>query len=84
MTSTCHVIGFAHASCRSGLGTASTDAMIQIISPLVQKLTPGTPVYYLHDGNDQAFTAEMMAQLQQISARDITKEDFLWSVIGQS
>ena len=68
--------------CRSGVGTESVDPMIQIIAPLAQKLEPGTPVFYLHDGNDRKFSNEMLAQLQPIGAQDVTAEDMLWSMIG--
>jgi hypothetical protein len=67
--------------CRSGVGT-DVDAMVQIIAPMVQKVPQGTPVFYVHDGNDEKFSSSMMAQLEQIGARDITLADQFWSCIG--
>ncbi|WP_038162816.1 hypothetical protein [Verrucomicrobium sp. BvORR106] len=68
--------------CRSGIGSESLDAMIQIIAPLVQKAQPGTPVYFVHDGNDPKFATVMMEQLSKVGGKDITTEDQLWSAIG--
>src|SRR5262249_53407388 len=70
--------------CRAGIGVESADAMVQIITPLAQKLETGTPVFYLHDGNNQRFAAEMMEQLRQFGAQDVTPEDALWRSIGQN
>lgn len=69
---------------RSGVGTESVDAMLQIISPLVQKIQPGTPVLYVHDGTDEKFSSKMMEQLSQIGARDVTSPDQLWEAIGMN
>lgn len=70
--------------CRSGVGADNPEAMIQIISPMVQKLTPGTPVLFQHDGIDGRFAATLMQQLQQIGCRDITVTDQLWQVLSQN
>lgn len=68
--------------CRSGIGSESLDAMIQIIAPLVQKAQPGTPVYFVHDGNDPKFAAAMMELLSRVGGKDLTIEDQIWSAIG--
>lgn len=68
--------------CRSGIGSDSVDAMIQIIAPLVQKVGPGTPVYFVHDGTDTGFATAMMDPLSKISGKDISVEDQLWSTMG--
>ncbi len=73
--------------CRSGVGMDSVDAMVQIVSPLTQKIQPGTPVLFLHDGINKTFAAEMLQQLQQdgeVQTQDISIEDQLWSTIGQN
>ena len=73
--------------CRSGVGMDSADAMVQIVSPLAQKIQPGTPVLFLHDGIHKTFAAEMLQQLQQngqVEAQDISVEDQLWSTIGKN
>lgn len=70
--------------CRSGVGTDSVDAMLQIISPLVQKLQPGTPVLFVHDGTDEKFSSAMMEQLRTIGGTDITSPDQLWNAIGMN
>lgn len=69
--------------CRAGVGS-DVDSIIQIISPLVQKLAEGTPCLFVHDGNDPNFASSMMAQLARIGAQDITTEDQLWKCIGQN
>ena len=68
--------------CRSGVGTDSVEAMLQIISPMVQKIQPGTPVLYVHDGTDEKFSSAMMEQLRTIGGRDASSQDQLWDVIG--
>ncbi len=68
--------------CRSGVGTDSVDPMLQIVAPLAQKLEPGTPVFFLHDGNDKKFSDELLAQLNPLGAQDVTTEDMLWKMIG--
>lgn len=70
--------------CRSGLGTDGIDSMVQIIAPMVQKIPQGTPVYYVHDGTDEGFSSAMMAQLNQIGAKDISVTDQLWDSIGMN
>jgi len=70
--------------CRSGVGMDSTEGMIQIIAPMVQKIPAGTSVIFVHDGIDAKFAAAMMGQLQQIGCKDVTIEDQLWSVLGLS
>lgn len=69
--------------CRAGIGS-DVEGTLQIISPLVQKLTEGTPTFFLHDGNDAAFAASMMEQLSKIGTTDLTEEDQLWKVTGQN
>lgn len=70
--------------CRSGVGTDSVDAMLQIVAPLVQKVPQGTPVLYVHDGTDERFSSSMMQQLSQIGGKDITTPDQLWDAIGMN
>ena len=70
--------------CRTGMGIDNVEAMVQIIGPLVQKIQPGTPVFFAHDGNDQRFSQEMMRNLESIGAQDITSEDMLWRVLGEN
>ena len=70
--------------CRSGVGTDGMDAMIQIIAPMVQKVPQGTPVFFVHDGNDEKFSSAMMAQLQQIGGKDISVADQLWDCMGMN
>ena len=70
--------------CRSGVGTDNVDAMLQIIAPLVQKMPQGTPVLYVHDGNDENFSNAMMQHLRPLGAQDITTPDQLWDVIGMN
>lgn len=68
--------------CRSGLGLEAVETALQIISPLVAKAPPGTPVFYISDGMDLKFREDLMAQLEKVGARDLTQEDLLWQVIG--
>lgn len=70
--------------CRSGVGTDSVDAMLQIVAPMVQKIPEGTPVLYVHDGNEEKFSTAMMQQLQQIGGRDVSVPDQLWDTIGMN
>lgn len=70
--------------CRSGVGTDGVDAMLQIIAPMVQKVAQGTPVYYVHDANDEKFSRAMMEQIQQIGGRDISGPDQLWDCMGSN
>jgi hypothetical protein len=64
------------------VGTDGIEAMLQIVSPLVQKLQPGTPVLYVHDGTDEKFSSAMMEQLRTIGGRDVASRDQLWNAIG--
>jgi hypothetical protein len=68
--------------CRSGLGFEAVETALQIISPLVAKAPPGTPVFYISDGQDLKFRHDLMSQLEKVGARDLTHEDLLWQVIG--
>jgi hypothetical protein len=70
--------------CRTGVGADGIDAMIQIIAPMVQKVPQGTRVFYVHDGNDEKFSSAMMAQIEQIGAKDISVADQLWDCIGMN
>jgi hypothetical protein len=70
--------------CRCGVGTDNMEATFQIIAPLVTKLTPGTPVYFVHDGNDANYARQMMEELEKVGGKDISTEDQLWKTIGQS
>ncbi|MFZ4763529.1 MAG: hypothetical protein ACOYMN_01145 [Roseimicrobium sp.] len=68
--------------CRSGVGMDSPEATLQIVAPLVQKMPAGTPVLYVHDGNDERFSGAIMEQLNSIGGKDITVTDQLWYAIG--
>ncbi len=68
--------------CRSGLGPEGIETALQIISPLVAKAPPGTPVFFVSDGQDQRFRKDLMDQLERVGARDLTQDDLLWKVIG--
>jgi hypothetical protein len=70
--------------CRSGVGTDSVDAMLQIIAPMVQKIPQGTPVFYVHDGTDEKFSSGMMEQLKQIGGKDVSAPDQIWESIGMN
>lgn len=69
--------------CRSGLGPDAVETSLQIISPLVQKLPAGSPVYFISDGQDTKFRDDMLVHLERVGATDLTQEDLLWRVIGQ-
>lgn len=69
--------------CRSGLGAEGVETALQIVSPLVAKAPPGTPVFFVSDGQDPAFRATLMEQLERVGARDLTQDDLLWKVIGE-
>lgn len=70
--------------CRSGLGSDGVETALQIISPLVAKAPPGTPVYFISEGlPDSPFRKDLMEQLERVGARDLTQEDLLWKLIGQ-
>lgn len=68
--------------CRSGLGLEMVETTLQIVSPLVAKAPPGTPVFYVSDGQDEKFRSELMVHLEKVGARDLTEPDLLWRVIG--
>jgi hypothetical protein len=59
------------------------ETALQIVSPLVAKAPPGTPVFFVSDGQDASFRATLMEQLERVGARDLTQEDLLWKVIGE-
>jgi hypothetical protein len=69
--------------CRSSVGTENVDAMVQIIAPQVQKLQNGTPVFFVHDGNNPRFASELMGHLESIGAQDVSTEDLLWRILGE-
>jgi hypothetical protein len=68
--------------CRSGLGMEAVETTLQIVSPLVAKAPPGTPVFYVSDGQDEKFQAELMAHLEKVGAKDLTQPDLLWQVLA--
>jgi hypothetical protein len=73
--------------CRSGVGMETVDPMIQIVSPLAQKIQAGSTVMLLHDGMHPPFCAEMLKKLQllgEFDVKDISIEDQLWNTIGQN
>jgi hypothetical protein len=70
--------------CRSGVGTDGVDSMVQIIAPMVQKVPQGTPVYFVHDANDEKFSHAMMVQLQTIGGKDVSVPDQLWDCLGKN
>jgi hypothetical protein len=69
--------------CRSGLGAEGVETALQIVSPLVAKAPPGTPVFFISDGQDAAFRTTLMEQLERVGARDLTQDDLMWKVIGE-
>ena len=69
--------------CRSGLGPDGMDTALQIISPLVAKAPPGTPVFFVSDGQDPTFRKTLMEQLERVQARDLTQDDLIWKIIGE-
>jgi hypothetical protein len=68
--------------CRSGLGLEAVETTLQIVSPLIAKAPPGTPVFFVSDGQDEKFRSELMAHLEKVGARDLTQEDLLWEILG--
>ncbi len=68
--------------CRSGLGSEGVETALQIISPLVAKAPPGTPVFFVSDGQDVRFRKDLMDQLDRVGARDLTQDDLIWSLLG--
>jgi len=67
---------------RSGMGPDAVETSIQIITPLLQKLPQGSPIYFISDGQDVKYRTEVMSQLERLGAQDITQEDLMWNVIG--
>ncbi|MBE7495848.1 MAG: hypothetical protein HS117_12960 [Verrucomicrobiaceae bacterium] len=70
--------------CRSGLGPDAVDTALQIISPLLSKIPQGSPVFFLGDGQDNKFRTELMFHLEKVGANDLTQDDLLWQLIGES
>jgi len=70
--------------CRSGLGPEAVDTALQIISPLLAKVPQGSPVYFIGDGQDEKFRTEIMLHLEKVAATDLTQDDILWTLMGQS
>lgn len=68
--------------CRSGLGPEAVDTALQIISPLLAKVPQGSPVFFLGDGQDDKFRADMMMHLEKVGTKDLTQEDILWQLVG--
>lgn len=68
--------------CRSGLGPDAVETSLQIVSPLVQKVPQGSPVYFISDGQDAKFRSEFFLHLERLGATDLTQEDLLWRIIG--
>ena len=68
--------------CRSGLGPDAVETSLQIISPLVQKVPQGSPVYFISDGQDAKFRSELFVHLERLGATDMTQEDLLWNILG--
>jgi len=69
--------------CRSGLGPDAVETSLQIITPLLQKVPQGSPVYFISDGQDTKFRDDIFVHLQKAGAIDLTQEDLLWQVIGR-
>jgi hypothetical protein len=69
--------------CRSGLGAQAVATTLQIVSPLVAKAPPNTPVFFVSEGQDEGFRNEIMKELSNVGARDLTQSDILWKVISQ-
>lgn len=69
--------------CRSGLGAQAVATTLQIVSPLVAKAPPNTPVFFVSEGQDEEFRNEIMKELSNVGARDLTQSDILWKVISQ-
>jgi hypothetical protein len=67
---------------RSGMGPDAVETSLQIITPLVQKLPQGSPVYFISDGQDLKFRSELMAHLEKLGAQDMTQDDLLWTILG--
>ena len=69
--------------CRSGLGLEAVETTLQIISPLVAKAPPGTPVFFVSDGLSGSYRAELMSHLEKVGGKDLTREDLIWDIIGK-
>jgi hypothetical protein len=69
--------------CRSGLGLDAIETSLQIVSPLVAKAPPGTPVFFVCDGQEDKFRTEMMQHLEKVAARDLTETDLLWQIMSK-
>lgn len=70
--------------CRSGLGPDAVETSLQIITPLVQKMPQGCPVYFIADGHDTKFHDDLMVHLQRLETTDLTQDDLLWRTIGNN
>jgi len=70
--------------CRSGLGPDAVETALQIITPLIQKVPQGSPVYFISDGQDAKFRADIMVHLEKLGTTDMTQEDLLWRLIGMN
>ncbi|SKA92090.1 hypothetical protein SAMN02745166_01838 [Prosthecobacter debontii] len=68
--------------CRSGLGPDAVETSLQIISPLLQKVPQGSPVYFISEGQDAKFRADLFVHLERVGAVDMTQDDILWRAIG--
>lgn len=68
--------------CRSGLGPEAVETSLQIITPMVQKVPDGAPVFFISDGHDPKFRADIMGHLEKLGATDMTAEDILWKIVG--
>lgn len=69
--------------CRSGLGPEAVATTLQIVSPLIAKAPPNTPVFFVSEGQDEKFRMEVMEELAKVGARDVTQPDILWKVLSQ-
>jgi hypothetical protein len=49
----------------------------------VEKAPPGTPVFFVSDGQDTSFRKELMEQLSRVGATDLTQDDLLWKIVGE-
>jgi hypothetical protein len=67
---------------RSGMGPDAVETSLQIITPLLQKLPQGSPIYFISDGQDLKYRTEVMSVLEKMGGHDLTEEDLLWKVIG--
>ncbi len=72
---------WSEVRCRSGLGQEAVETAVQIIGPLVSKISSGTPVFFVTDGQDPKFRNELMLHLEKLGAQDLTEEDLLWDLL---